>query len=502
MVRMPRVKTGFVSALLWLCVAGQGAIALAQSAGTFTATGAMSTPRVGHTATLLPSGKVLIAGGVIACSAPTSCVGADSAELYDPATGAFAATGAMNTVRATGGVLLPDGRVLFAGNDVSGALFSIELYDPSTGLFNVVGRPATLSSFAPATLVNDGRVLLIGRVGTSLPAVYGAELYDPAAGTFSPVANWPQQLGSFLTLLADGRVLFESDDTGPELFEPVTGTFSLFMGPINTPLSPPPGSYGASLLANGKVLFAGGNSDSGNLSSAELYDSVAGAFAATGSMATARAIPSATLLSDGTVLVSGGLAQGNATMAGSGPVDYATDSAELYDPATGRFSATAGMTTPRYDHRQVVLNNGQVLITGGRDVYSPGSINAVSSAELYTPAVPVPAPALFSLSGDGQGQGAIWHAATGQAASASNPAIASEALSMYTTNLVDGGVIPPQVAIGGRLAEILYFGAASGYPGYYQVNFRVPVGVASGSAVPVRLNYLGRTSNEATVSVQ
>jgi hypothetical protein len=208
---------------------------LAQSAGTFTATGVMSTPRVGHTATLLPNGKVLIAGGVIACFAPSSCVAADSAELYDPGTGAFAATSSMNTVHATGGVLLPDGRVLFAGSDVSGALFSIELYDPSTGLFNVVGRPATLSSFAPATLLNDGRVLLIGRVGISVPAVYGAELYDPAAGTFSPVANWPAQLGSFVTVLADGRVLFESDDTGPELYDPVTSTFSLFKEPVNTP---------------------------------------------------------------------------------------------------------------------------------------------------------------------------------------------------------------------------------------------------------------------------
>jgi uncharacterized protein (TIGR03437 family) len=108
---------------------------------------------------------------------------------------------------------------------------------------------------------------------------------------------------------------------------------------------------------------------------------------------------------------------------------------------------------------------------------------------------------LFSTSGDGKGQGAIWHAQTGQIASAGNRAVAGEALSMYTTSLANGGVIPPQVAIGGRLAEVLYFGA-SGYPGYNQVNFRLPSGLAPGSAVSVRLNYIGRPSNQVTLGVR
>lgn len=73
---------------------------------------------------------------------------------------------------------------------------------------------------------------------------------------------------------------------------------------------------------------------------------------------------------------------------------------------------------------------------------------------------------------------------------------------MYTTGLMEGGVIPPQVAVGGRLAQIQFFGDAPGYPGYYQVNFQVPASVAAGSAAPVRLTYLGRSSNAVTLNVQ
>ena len=73
---------------------------------------------------------------------------------------------------------------------------------------------------------------------------------------------------------------------------------------------------------------------------------------------------------------------------------------------------------------------------------------------------------------------------------------------MYTTSLFEGGVIPPQVAIGSQLAEILFFGDAPGYPGYYQVNFQVPNGIAPGPAVSVRLTYLSRPSNGVAIGVQ
>jgi uncharacterized protein (TIGR03437 family) len=142
------------------------------------------------------------------------------------------------------------------------------------------------------------------------------------------------------------------------------------------------------------------------------------------------------------------------------------------------------------------------LITGGVTVGGTNIAGNTATAEIYQPALLIPGPRLFSLLGDGRGQGVIWHADTGQIATPDNPAGAGEVLSMYTTSLFEGGVIPPQVAIGGRLAEILYFGQAPGYPGYDQVNFRVPNGAASGPAISVRLTYLGRPSNAVTIGVQ
>ena len=452
----------------------------AQSPGTFTATADMITPRSWHTATLLPDGRVLIAGGFVngIMFSPT-----DSAELYDPSTGTFAATGSMTIARYDQtATLLPNGRVLIAGGgDATGQLaLSAELYDPTTGTFTPTGSMA--AGHWRATLLNNSQVLM------ALPPDSTAELYDPMAGTFTATGGYADTttlwLAETATMLAGGKTLIAGDSFA-ELYDPATGRFN------------PTGAmiYGyaavgrsATLLMNGKVLFAGGeldrDFDGGEpwppyYPYSELYDPTAGNFAATANMTDARWEHTATLLPDGSVLIAGG-----------GPTAY--QSAELYDPARGTFSSLGNMTAPRFGHTATLLKDGKVLIAGGPQ----------SSAELYTPSVLAASPVLLSLSGDGRGQGAIWRPATGQIASSANPATAGDVLSMYTNSLFEGGVIPPQVAIGGKLAEILYFGDAPGYPGYFQVNFRVPNGVAPGPAVPVRLTYLDRPSNAVTMGVQ
>ena len=111
------------------------------------------------------------------------------------------------------------------------------------------------------------------------------------------------------------------------------------------------------------------------------------------------------------------------------PIDFATvilASAEVFDPDTGSWSATGSMAEARVIHTTTLLRTGHVLAVGG----AGSDQTSLPSAELYNPRVLVSAPVLFSLTGNGPGQGAIWHAATGQAASANNPAGAGEILSM------------------------------------------------------------------------
>ena len=223
----------------------------------------------------------------------------------------------------------------------------------------------------------------------------------------------------------------------------------------------------------------------------------------------------ATLLPSGSVLITGG--ESEATFAGGSIFSGTEASSELYDPATGRFAKTGDMSARRAGHTATLLQDGTVLITGGYFYAGIGSYSQdpyFASAELYTPPVLVPAPTLLSLSRDGRGPGAIIRAGTalvssrtgaifGEVTSSSNPAAVGEALEIYCIGLGNGSSrIPPAVTIGGRRADILSVRNVPGAAGTSQVTVRVPTGVAPGSAVAVRLMYLGRTSNEVTIVVQ
>jgi Galactose oxidase, central domain len=144
-----------------LVVAFAAGIASAQPAGSFTPTGSLITPRQFHTATLLPTVKVLLAGGISAYG--PNAPGLSSAELYEPSTGTFSATGTMTVPRVSHtATLLPDGRVLIAGGysgiaggSFAGASATAELYDPSTGTFTSTGQMSTPRFWHSAALLKN-----------------------------------------------------------------------------------------------------------------------------------------------------------------------------------------------------------------------------------------------------------------------------------------------------------------------------------------------------------
>jgi hypothetical protein len=338
---------------------------------------------------------------------------------------------------------------------------------------------------------------VIGGYGTrAYPEVAPAEIYDPMSGTFSAVGAYVGRGGCDFcapaVLLSDGTVLFPGQYPA-QVYDPVSNTFSpggMMISDQST----------ASALMNGQVLFAGGE-DFGRSAAAELYNPAAHTFSPTGPMTIRRVWHTLTLLPTGAVLAAGGetdSCSGNACFfAGS------VASAELYDPSTSTFLPTGSMSASRGTHTATVLGDGRVLVAGGVTYGGIGLFGgSLSSAELYTPDVLVPAPALVSLSGDGHGQGAIFHGGTTHVADANDPAAAGESVDIYGVGLTTDSAIPPQVAIGGRMARLLRTSQVPGRPGVIQVMVRVPGGIAPGTAVPVRLTYIGRPSNEVTIAVK
>ena len=317
--------------------------------GLFERSAAISEGRAGHTATLLPDGRVLVAGGY--AIAGSTCPMQSTIEILDPASGTSAVIGHLATPRAQHtATLLPDGRVLIAGGiagpaqsaecpDAPPFLASSELIDPSTGTSSATGALLTERAGHSATLLDDGRVFIAG--GTNqFGSPRSAELYDPATGNFSATAPaGSEHLFGSAPKLADGRVFLAGANDGSEIYDPSRQSPASESSPAAPALGPDRAvamtdqrtGHAAIRLRDGRVLIAGGagGANNGRLPSAEVFDPATSTFSPVGPMAGPRQ-GDATYVGFVVML----LPDGRALVIGGSP---GVESAEIFDPETGLF---------------------------------------------------------------------------------------------------------------------------------------------------------------------
>jgi Kelch motif. len=285
----------------------------------------MSAGRFAHSATALPDGRVLVAGGSLEEGSTKG------AEIFDSDTGRFSPLPAMLTTRHSHtATLLPDGKVLIVGGYGEGTatLATAEIFDSKANSFAPTGSLLAARAGHVAVLLDNGKVLIAGGVGPEWHFLSSAELYDPATGKFSPTGN--------MVVARESHV--------------------------------------AVRLLDGRVLIVGGHRDRReNIklhASAETYDPDSGAFTRVGDMGVRRHKHDAVLLPDGRVLITGGSDERDNR--------GVYDSSEFFDPKTGAFTAGPQMKLGRFKHAgtSLVLPNGLVLIAGGApqaEVYDPRS---------------------------------------------------------------------------------------------------------------------------------
>jgi hypothetical protein len=347
--------------------------------------------RQGATATLLPDGMVLITGGMV-FDKNQNDVTLANAELYDPTTGTFSYTGSLLTPRVNAtATLLPDGRVLIVGGEQTLSespwhqnLTSAEVYDPISGKFSDTGSLHTPHACQSATLLPDGRVLITGGESYLDTYTYDAELYNPSDGRFSVLPQSP--LSSYIAgpgvVLNNGQVFslgFDysgSEDAFGQIYDPTKGTFRLLgAGPLTLY-----STAKAAKLADGRVLIVNGNAPGDPTSkAAEIYDPISGTYSLTGAQISQADFRDLVVLPSGRVLLVSGVIE---SAGGEQSPPVWDNVAEIYDPISNTFAVLPSTSESHYNGTATLLNDGRVLIIGGGN-YSSDNL-ASRAAEMLS----------------------------------------------------------------------------------------------------------------------
>jgi len=373
----------------------------------FTFLGVMSTARKSHTAVLLNNGTVLIAGGI-----DSNGNFLNTAEIFNPNGGPLTPlTNTMSDSRAShAATLLDNGQVLISGGqDATSIVNTAEIYDPALEQFICVGGvsvspPLCNASMSDsrmghtATLLGDGSVLMVGGKDNAGAYIISADRFTPAVATNAGggVFKFGGQMsdarfGHTATRLGDGTVLIAGGNDGfdvlptAEIYNPATGQFALTGSSVSgaTIMATPRENHTATLLSDGTVALVGGINNSGNpLASAEIYDPHSGTFSALASqMSQSRSFHTANLLASGLVLIAGGVPASTGALAVS--------EAELLAPTPGFFVPNGAMLTARQFHTASTLFTGSTIVAGGQNAFGP-----LASTELYDGATFQPGPNL------------------------------------------------------------------------------------------------------------
>jgi hypothetical protein len=373
----PTVSPGSSRCTVRVSWAGAGVTYPALLDPSWSTAGNMTRPRWLAAATLLQNGKVLVSGGD-----STGFVTTNTAELYDPATRTWAATGSMQSPRRQHrSVRLQTNNVLVSGGTESTTFFvwsTGERYSQTSGTWSAAGTMSSPRWQHTATLLSNGNVLVTGGALTGTPS---AEIYNPTTNNFSATTNMlSAQQGHTATLLNNGRVLVVGVNApAAQIFNPSNATWTA------TPdMAVPRTIHTATLLTNGTVLVAGGIWPGGQFNdfiptkAAEIFDPVANTWTRTGSTIYAHVNGTADRLSSGKVLLVGEDLPG-----------FPRTTPEAFNPTWGTWSPTPSMTTSmrRAGHVSVRLGNNRILVAGGEIGGTDRTTEEFDSTTIATTAV-------------------------------------------------------------------------------------------------------------------